>query len=863
MINYKKILLISWVFFLVSPTVTFSEDSAKKYILDNGMTVIIKPMPSSPSVALDLVVKTGSASEGKYLGTGISHFIEHMLFKGTQKRKVGEVAQEARALGGIINASTSFDSTKYTLELPKNAFSEGLDLLADMVMNSVFDPPEVEREREVIIGEMRLYRDNPERRLSELTFRTVYRQHSYRHPIIGYEPLFNALTREHLWDYYQACYIPNNIVFVVAGNLDAGKALAEIKNIFKDFKSRPYPLRNLPTEPDQLHPREAREYYSTELTRVSLAYPSTSVFDRDMFAMDVLAMILGKGESSRLYQKLFRDKQLVYSIGAENFTPLDAGLFEIRFDLEEEHLNQALKEIKSAINEIKTKEISTSELKKAKRQVLSGYIFDNQAAADIAGTMAINEAFVDDYDFYSKYIQAINEVSASDIRRVANKYLDENVLNTTAVYPQKNESSAVGSHPGAQESEIKKYILDNGLTILLKEDHTFPIVTVRLLMEGGLRAETEATSGISNLLTELWTKGTTSKTANEISKTVEELGMGLGTFAGKNSFGLSADCLSEDRTVAIDLIEDLIKNPTFPEDELLKEKEQVKSAILSRDDDIARVASKNLMETLFLKHPYRLDPLGSLQSVQNLQRKDIVSLYQSLSSPNNMVLTVFGDFKEDEVFKSLKNKFSNLTSKEIALKTDPEPPITERREKIIPMTKEQAVAMVGFQGVGVESPDRHGLEVLSSVLGSSLSGRIFVKIRDVFGQSYRLGGSFTPGRGLGTIYFYVATTPGQIDKVKELLLNEISQIQNEEITDEELAGTKAYLKGTNAMSLETIASLAMTCGLDELYGLGFDFYKQYDKNIDQVSKADVKNLAQKYLNLGKAAIVIVIPDAKR
>src|SRR3990167_8448044 len=163
--------------------------------------------------------------------------------------------------------------------------------------------------------------------------------------------------------------------------------------------------------------------------------------------MDVLAMIIGKGESSRLYDKLFRGGQLVYSVSAENYTPLDKGLFEIRFDLEEKNLGQAVREIKKIISEVKAKEISPSELKKAKRQVLSEYIFDNQKAADIAGNMAINEAFVGVYDFHSKYIQAVNEVTAPDVRRVARQYLNENVMSIAAVYPQESRNRAAEKHP--------------------------------------------------------------------------------------------------------------------------------------------------------------------------------------------------------------------------------------------------------------------------------------------------------------------------------------------------------------------------------------------------------------------------------
>lgn len=255
---------------LLSCGLCFASSSIEKTVLDNGLTVLVQPMPSSEVISIYACVKTGSAVEGEFSGAGISHFVEHMLFKGTARRPVGAIAKEVKALGGRINASTWLDYTLYTLDIPAGTFRQGLDIMSDMLMNSVFDSQQVEKEREVVHGEMRLYHDQPGRRLSEDVFRNAYIRHPYRHPIIGYMSLFDGISRDELYGYYRNRYIPNNIVLSVAGAVDAKEVLPLIEQAFKGFKRAPYPERGIAPEPAQVSSRYFEEHYATPLFRFSL-----------------------------------------------------------------------------------------------------------------------------------------------------------------------------------------------------------------------------------------------------------------------------------------------------------------------------------------------------------------------------------------------------------------------------------------------------------------------------------------------------------------------------------------------------------------------------------------------------------------
>jgi len=312
------------------PAFAFEQNSSK-HILDNGLTVLIREMPQNSMVSVYALVKTGSATEGEFLGTGISHFLEHMLFKGTEKRDTRQIPAEIQAVGGSINASTSHDFTIYTITVPFESFDTALDVLSDMLMNSKMDPEEIEKERQVIFKEMKLHNDNPGRRLSRLSFESIYNQHPYRHPVIGYKSLLAEISNEDLVDYYRLHYAPNNIILSVAGNIRANEVVAKIEETFKNFQRKRYVPRDVLPEPQQISFRRYEEEYpNTDLTRLSLSFSGVSLLDGDLYALDVLAQILGEGGSSRLFLDLYKKQGLVYSISASNFTPVDRGVLESR-----------------------------------------------------------------------------------------------------------------------------------------------------------------------------------------------------------------------------------------------------------------------------------------------------------------------------------------------------------------------------------------------------------------------------------------------------------------------------------------------------------------------------------------------------
>ena len=833
--------------------------STQKHVLDNGLTVLVTEMPASHSVSLYAMIKTGSTTEGRLLGSGMTHFIEHMLFKGTEKRAVGDISGTIQALGGTINASTSFDYTVYTITVPAGAFDEALDVLSDMLLNARFDPQELEKEREVIIKEMRLRNDWPGYALSQTVFETVYTLHPYRIPIIGYEDLFRKVSRDDLRNYYHNHYTPNNMIFSVAGDINDKEVLAKTDAAFKNFQRGYYVIRNMPEEPLQLSARRYEIEYPTQLTRMSLAYGGVDFLNDDMPVLDVLAMIMGQGQSSRLYQTLFKGKHLVRTISAGNYTPIDKGLFEIEATLDYEKIPETIREIDAQIERIAENGVTAQELEKVKRQVLSQYIGEFQKSGSVAFRTAAEEYMTGDPEFSKRYIDMVKQVSSQDLARAARRYLDPDKRSTVILKPTGVKTAADDMSQNGEVGEIIKKTLPNGITVLLRENHTFPLVTIMVSVMGGTRYETEELNGLSELMSRTWVKGTKSRTADQIASEVESRGAGFGAFSGRNSLGITMSLLSEDLPFGLDLVRETVLEPSFEADTIIKEKELLSTAILGRDDDISNLTMEALQARLFSSPGFRLLSLGTLESVQRITRDDIVAFYRRVCSPGSMVISVYGDIDSAAVFKDIERAFASLKPGGQEKLTFQEQPLTQAQEETVRVDKEQAMVMVGFRGPSIRDEDRYGLQILSGILGSSFSGRMFTQIREELGQAYTLGGSYVPGLDTGLIYFGVQTTPDQIDLVKDRLLKIFKDIQAEPVSDKELRDIKSYIEGTFLMGMETDGEMIFMTSLDELYGLGYANYEDFNAAIEKVGADDIQRLARKYLDLSKAVIITSLP----
>ncbi len=868
---HKKILLYICALFLclVVSLSTTSGNCAQKslfnfassfpqiheYNLENGLNVLIQEKHESNLVAFEIIVKTGSLFEESKLGSGIAHLVEHMIFKGTQKRDALKIDDEIKALGGSINGYTSRQFTGYTLVLPAENFEAGLEILSDMLKHPVFDDIELEKEKDVILSEIKMNRDNPRRYFQTRFFKHAFLINPYNLPIIGFETLFLKLTREDIRNFHNKWYIPNNMIIAVAGNIEHETALGKIKENFQDFPMGHFPEIALPRIP----PLKAKQYFEEEYdvttSRMMLGFPSVVLTDKDSAPLDILATILGTGKSSRLYGPVVKQKQLAYSINSFNYTPGFRGIFAISVILDFKNKDAAIKEIFKSIDELKRTAVSEKELEKVKNIYISNYIFSQETAASLAKTLAADKAYTNNAYFSRYYLENIASITPSDIQRCAKKYLSNEDFITLILKPFSAKASDKAVRV-KEKTPIKKITLNNGVRVLLKKDTSIAAVSMHAGFEGGARRENQTNNGIFNLLSKMLLKGTKKRSASAIALVCEQMGAEISSFSGYNSFGISMNILSRDITNAFDIFSDLILNSDFPIKELELEKRLALKGLELEKDDIFQSTFNLMKERLFSDYPYRLNPRGNSKAVAALEPDELKRAYKEFVNANNLVLSVFGNFDENKVEEMIKRKFAKLRSAPMP----PEPEFNEEafgKNKLIEnqRDKKQALFMIGFPGCKVNDPDRVKLELLNSLL-SSPGSILYKNIREKYGFSYTMGGSSVSGLDTGFFYIYVATKPEVIEKVKKIVFDEINKIKSGKIDETEVELTKKYLIARKRVDLETNSALGFTVALNELYGLGSDYHKKYEGFIAGIDKEAIRNTANRYLDFDKSVIII-------
>ncbi|MFQ5354579.1 MAG: M16 family metallopeptidase, partial [Thermodesulfobacteriota bacterium] len=472
---------------------SFAEDKTVREVLPNGMVVLVQEAHNAPVAALQIFVRVGSADEDPERG-GISHVFEHMLFKGTAKRKVGEMASLVESLGGNINAYTSFDNTVYHIVVPSRHFSTGLELLSDAVQNSAFDPDELDKELKVVLEEIRMNEDSPYRTLYKNIFAEAYKVHPYGRPVIGKSEVVEKFTREYILDVFKTFYRPENMVLVVTGDVSTEAVIKEAAQVFKDFKKGSAIRSKRPAEPPQQDVRASVTKQDINETYIGMAFHIPAMKNDDTYAIDAASSILSGGVSSRLYKALKIDTHLVHSISAYSMSLKEPGLFMVTAGLDSKNVTKAIKRIVLEIKKLGIEGPDSEELQRAKVSIAADFIYSRQTMEGRAGDLGYNETTAGDYTYSEKYLAAIKALTQGEVKDIISKYFTVKNTSVAIVMPQK-EGSEVSEktirktvRQAFREAEraakkikkapkTKKVTLENGMTLIVKNIPANPLVS--------------------------------------------------------------------------------------------------------------------------------------------------------------------------------------------------------------------------------------------------------------------------------------------------------------------------------------------------------------------------------------------------
>lgn len=835
--------------------------TAERRVLDNGLTVLVREDASSQVSSVQMWVKSGSIHEGSLLGAGVSHFLEHMLFKGTGKRTGKQISREVQGLGGQINAYTSFDRTVYYIDLPSEHTLNAIDILADACFNSVLPEEEVQMERDVILREIDMGLDDPDCQLSRALFETAFRIHPYKYPVIGYKDLFKTISRQDLIDYYHGHYVPNNAVLVIAGDVVAEDVFEEANRIFASYPRKRLEPVFIPEEPASLARRQQSLTGDVNISRIGLGFSIPGLRHADSPGLSLLAGILGNGESSILWERLRQNLGVVHHIEATSWNPGTSGLLWISMITDVGKQEEVLKAFWKEIAVLKKSLIEEARLEKARRQAMVGEVNSRKTMSGQAGRIGAAEVVVGDLEYPKIQLERIQEVSAEDLRRLLNTYLVEERLTQVTLNPEAGQSAVRPAGETARENPFfEAFACKNGARLLLQPGTRFPKIHLRVIFKGGPLYEPPGQRGISALVATLLTQDTVKRSAVEVATRIESVGGNFSEFSGNNTLGFGLEVLPQDLDVALDLLEEALLYPTIDPETFERERDAQIAHIKESLDDVVEFGICELSRAFFGEHPYAVNPRGTVESLARLEPEAVRVFRETLTVAENCVIAASGLFECSRLEERLRAILERLPSG--SLKSSHVPPfispaLTGRKDVF--QDREQAVVFQAFPGVGVLQDEPMTVAAVLDELFSGMSSQLFERVRDELGLAYFVGSSRMIGMETGMFFLYGGTHPSTAEKVLEEMSREVDRVKAGQVEPDELERVKIRLKAQRRMSLQAIGSRAMQAGLNATYGQPINDWLHFDEKVDRVSAGSLASFCREYLDEAKRLELIVRP----
>ncbi|SKA95206.1 zinc protease [Prosthecobacter debontii] len=837
--------------------------TAQVRTLDNGLEVIVREDHEHPLVSVQIWVKAGSLHEEQWTGAGLAHCVEHMLFKGTLRRTAADISQGIQALGGYVNAYTTFNRTVYWIDGLAEHTEGYLDILADMVRHSKIDAAELEKEQDVIRREMAMDNDDAGSVVQHLVQSTAFRKHPLKHPIIGHRPVFDQLTQADVAGFVKRHYVPNNCFVVIAGAVKTEEAFALAERLLGEWQRSPYEPVFQPQEPVQRGPREGRKNFPSELTRVAQGWQIPGEGHPDKPALDVLAFLLGAGRSSRLYQEVREKRNLAHWVWAGAWGAQECGIFNVEAECDPKDATACRESMLAVVETMKAKGPTAAELAKAVRATVAGQVRALASTKGQAAALASSWLAVGSLDYGRHYLAAIKALTPTMIRDAARRYLIPATSSLAIVGPdvETSTTSDVGS---TAKQVLQRFVLPNGLTLLIGENPRLPLVAIRASFLAGVPAETAANGGATQVSAALLLKGTKKRSALEIASELENLGGSLQCTSDAHRYLLGADVMRGDEALGLDLIADLIQNATLPAAQLKEVQKRQVASIQEEKEDPLTVALRHARREIFAGGPFARTALGTEESVKALKVDTCRAMLERSLTGANGVICIHGDVKAATVRMQVEKALGKLKKGSRHYHADDvaqAPNQGKPARHDLHMDKEQAIIVIGFRTVGLHHADSQALSLIDEAC-SDMGSRLFNRIREELGLAYYVGAQHFSALGAGAFYFYVGTSPEKADLARQEMMTQIADLVKNGLTDDEITRAKTTWKSGWLRAQQGNASLADAYAWNELNGHGYEHFRRLPEAVDALTSQDLRRVAQTYFGADQAHVVTVMPEAK-
>jgi zinc protease len=792
--------------------------------LPNGLTILARRDTTAPVVAIVTWVKAGYFDEPDDV-VGIAHVLEHMYFKGTPTRGVGEIARATKAAGGYLNAGTIYDHTNYYVVLPASGFRAGLGVQFDAYANSVIDAGELSRELEVIIEETKRKADTPGALAVETLFELLHDRHRIRRWRMGREEALRRMTRDQLVAFYRNFYRPSNTVLAIVGDIDPREAIAQARALYGTLSDERVARSPGPDEPAEGHGFRVREWEGDVLqTELLFGWRTPSLAHADTPALDVLATVLAGGRASRLVRAA-RDRRLVSSVSAYNYTPTEIGVFVAHAAARPETTGEAARAIWDQLRRVREGDVTAGEVERA-RCLLEAQWLRRLEAADGQANFLGSWELLGDWQRGTAYYDALMDADAARVAEVAARWLVPDGAAVVAYRPRGSEPLAGGpkavreflegaraaplepshaptapaviSGSGAVrdrlDGDVHVFRTVNGVPILVQRRAGASLAHIGCYVEGGVTGEDESNGGITTLMARAALRGTSRRSATRLAEDAERLGGTPAPSVGSESFQWTLGVPSRQFAAATDLLAELVLDPVFPAEGVEADRASLIAALGSLRDDMYRQPMRLAAAVAWPGHPYGRSTLGTEQSVRALTPDALRAWHAGRVREAPIVLAAVGDVDPAATADLLARRFGALRRSE-PVKV-PSPPWTQvALENVEQRDKAQTAISLFFDGPRRDEDARFDAEMIGGV-ASGLGGRFFEELRDRQSLAYTVLARPYPRKASGIFAAYIATSPAKEEIARAGLLREFARFVEGDVTDTELERARTYAVGS-------------------------------------------------------------------
>lgn len=859
-------------------------DSVHRTVLPNGMTVVLRADHSAPVVAIVTLVKAGYFDETDDV-VGIAHVLEHMFFKGTPTRGVGEIAKQTKASGGYLNAHTIYDNTTYFTVLPSSGFLSGLEIQADAYASSVVDAAELSKELEVIIQEAKRKADTPEAVAVETLYELIHDSHRIRRWRIGREEGLRALTRDDLVKFYRNFYKPSNTILSMVGDFDESIAMDRVQQLYGSLEDSPPARSPGPTEPEHRDFRYREMSGDIAQTQVVFGWRTPRTLHEDSPTLDFTASILATGRASRLYRGL-RERQLASSVSAYNYTPTELGVFTVHAETKPESAHEALVAIGEQMRALREDPVPNVEMERVRRIFDARWVRRLETMEGQATHLAGWEV-LGGWEIGDDYRESFLSVTPSDVKRVASQYLDTDRAGLIVYRPEKSTElaesadsireildnergerlralpsrptppfAAGGPTPTLQTTEagVSVYRARSGLPVLVKRKPGSKIAHLGVFAFGGARDEPEQLSGITTLVARSMLKGTRLRSAEQLAEDVEMLGGSISAGVSMEGFGWTISVPVENLAAAAELVGDVVQHSSLGEDAIETERTVALADVIAIRDDMFRYPVRLAMCAAFKGHPYAISTLGTEKSVASIPVSLVRDWYRARVLKGTLVAGIVGDVDESAAAIVARELGSLVPSTPLPLRAPSWPTgIAARTDS---RNKAQTALAIAFPAPPRADPDRFVARIVAGI-GSGLGGRFFDELRDRQSLAYTVHAYSSEHQLAGVFMSYIATSPEKEDVARAGLLKEFERLRNELVSEDELERAKRYAIGSHAIRQESGGAVLGDMIDAWMLGAGLRELDEHDAMIESVTADDVLRVAREYFDPSRRAEGVV------